>query len=66
MASETIKSKGDLSKGSLNCRNLPGHGTCSCADRDNVRVRSPESFAWQGRLLSRDGGTRTWKRLVQS
>jgi hypothetical protein len=44
MASETIKSKGDLSKGSLNCRNPPGHRTCSCADRDNVRVRSPRSL----------------------
>ena len=27
---------------------------------------APEAFAWQGRLVSRDGGTRSWKRLVQS
>jgi hypothetical protein len=54
--------KGDLIKSSLNCRNPPGHGTCACADHDNVHVRSSRSH----RLGREIGKSERWREYLDA
>jgi hypothetical protein len=53
---------GDLIKSSLNCRKPPGHGTCACADHDNVHVRSSRSH----RLGRGIGRSERWREYLQT